>query len=162
MSRAVRAEETEARLDPHAERGPRLPAREARDLPVIGVVVADVDRLSLAREGDEAEGPAAVDLHQELRQVLQADRRSGAQIQHLPERAVVRRRQQERVDAVLDVVEVAQLRAVAEDLDLVSEDEVPEPDAEERLPRIPDAHPGAVRVRHPDGDGRDPVNAMIE
>ena len=55
-------------------------------------------------------------------QVAMADRLVAADVEHFAVAGVGRARPQERVGGIVDVDEVAQLRAVAEDLDLAALD----------------------------------------
>ena len=59
--------------------------------------------------GTSSHLPAPFTLDQLLRQILQADHFIAAQIHDLAHRLIARRSEQERLDDVVDVVEVAQL-----------------------------------------------------
>ena len=91
----------------------------ARD---VGVEVADVDALALGRERHEPRRrrrPATSS--SSFGELEQRDRVLVAEVEDLAVGGVARARAQERVHDVVDVVEVALLAAVAEDLDLLAE-----------------------------------------
>ena len=69
---------------------------------------------------------------------------------------------QERVGGIVDVDEVAQLRAVAEDLDLASLDREPDEPADEALAVVLDQLPRAVDVGQPQRGGAHAEDVVVE
>ena len=100
--------------------------------------------------------------HDELRRLLEADVRVPADVEHLADRLGGRRRQAQRPHDVVDVGEVAPLPAVAEDEELLTGEGLPDPEAEEGLPRVPHAHPRPVGVRQPQHRHGQAVHAPVE
>ena len=116
----------------------------------VGVEVADVDALALGREGHERAGAPARDLDQQLAPARASETgRSSPEVEDLPVRGVARPRAQERVHHVVDVVEVALLRPVAEDLDLLAERGLAHEPADEALAVVADELARAVGVGEP-------------
>ncbi len=124
--------------------------------------MADVDPLAVLRERHDPELPLPVEVHQERRQVLQADDLRAAEVEHLSVGLLVGRCSQKRIHRVVHVVEVAQLRPVPEHLDLLSFDDLPNPPPQKGLPRIPDPHARPDGVRQPEGAGPDPVDVVVD
>ncbi len=85
-----------------------------------------------------------------------------ADVEHLAVARVGRARPQERVDDVVDVDEVAHLRAVAEDLDLLSLERQPDEPADEALAVVPDQLPRAVDVGQPQRAGADAEHVVVD
>src|SRR3546814_20926434 len=65
----------------------------------------------------------------------------------LPDRGLVRGSKQQCVDAVVDEIEVAQLKAITEHLDGTAFNKLPDPDAQTSLVCINDAHAWSIGVR---------------
>src|SRR5436309_13605958 len=84
-----------------------LPAKDEPDATEVSIVVADVDPLTVGREGTELITPAAVDLYHQIGEVLEVDDPLAAQVEHLAVRVLAGRRFEERVDRVVHVGEIA-------------------------------------------------------
>src|SRR5439155_5369742 len=108
--------------EPIRERNVRLPAEHPLDLAVVRVVVADVDDLPVRGKRHEAVASAAGHLEELLGEAAEAHGGARAQVEHLAIGRIARRRAQQRVDDVVDVVEVAQLLAVPEEADFLTVD----------------------------------------
>src|SRR4051812_11856788 len=89
-----------------AQARPWLPTQFARDLAVVGIVIADIDLLPVARKCPHLELAAAVDLHEQSRQLAQRHRRRSAEIEYLALRFAFRRSEQEGLDGIVDKREV--------------------------------------------------------
>src|SRR5260370_35252145 len=105
------AEESERLRQPGSQIGPRRPAGEAAQQPVLGIVVADIDALALGREVADDEAAAAIRRDQRRREIAQADGAMAADIAGLAGERGRQRREQECIDRILDIGEVAQLVA---------------------------------------------------
>ena len=139
------------------------PAERLAELAVVGVVVADVDRLPILRERDDPVATGAREANDQRRPSLeQLTCPSAPTLNTSPSAASDGRREAERAHDVVHVGEVAPLAAVAEDEDLLVGERLADPDAEERLPRVAHTHPRAVRVRQPQHRDRQPVDSSVE
>lgn len=152
----------ETALQAFAQTDLRRPAERRADGPVVAVVVADVDGLALRREGHQLEAAGQVKAGQHGSEICQANHFAAAEVVHLAVAIVAKRRQQQGIDTVVDIVEVAQLLAVAEDLDGLAFDQLADPDAEESLPGVLDAHAGTVGVGQTQGAGTDAIHLAVE
>src|SRR5688572_2945566 len=102
----------------------------------IGVEAADVDRLLVGRPFDEGVTAAARQLNEKLDQIAMGEVLFAADVEGVTVHRIGGARRQECVHGIIDVDEVAHLRAVAEHLDLlVLEREAHEP-ADESLPVV--------------------------
>src|SRR5665213_2080726 len=90
---------------------PWLPAKNGFDTAEIRVVISDVNPLAVGRKSARNELPAAVDFHEQFSEVVQTDRALTAKIENLAVAGFVRRRQQQRLDCVVHISEIAELRA---------------------------------------------------
>ena len=68
---------------------------------------------------------------------------------------------QQRLNHIVHVVEVAHLQPVAEDVERLPLQQLPEPPADERLSRVADAHTRAVGVGQPQRDGAQAVDLVV-
>lgn len=95
-----------------------LPAELTADLGAIGVVAADIDGLAALGKWHALDRRGAGGAGDRLRDFEQRKRRRAPHVEDVGPVQGRRTRQQEGVDRVLDVEHVAQLAAVAEDLQL--------------------------------------------
>src|SRR5713226_7127170 len=156
------AVEVERPLEPVGQRHAGFPAEDAHRPAEVRIVVADVDGAAVFGERHDAAASRAVQLDEQLGQLFQADGRLGAQVEDLPDGLVRHGRREQRLDGVVDVVEVPQLGAVTEDLDLVAAQEVSDPHAQEGLPRVLDPHARAVRIGQPERHRAHSVDIAVE
>ena len=105
------AEEHEGLRQPGWQIGPRRPAGEAAEELVLGIVIADIDALALGRKFADDEAAGAIRRDQRRREIMQADRAMAADIARLAGELGRQRGEQERVDRIVDIGEVAQLVA---------------------------------------------------
>src|SRR5437773_2488870 len=91
------------------ERHRRPPCEQLLRLAEVRVVIADVDRAALLGKRDHPDAARTVQADQELGEILQADWRAGAEVEDLPHGLLGVHRKEERVDCIVDVIEVAQL-----------------------------------------------------
>mgnify|MGYP003693856247 CR=1 FL=1 len=91
-----------------------------------------------------------------------ADRLVAADVEHLAVARVRGARPQERVGGIVHVHEVAQLRAVAEDLNLAAFDREPDEPADEALAVVLDQLPRTVDVGQPERAGADVEDVVVE
>ena len=71
-------------------------------------------------------------------------------------------RQEQSLDAVVHIVEIPQLRAIAEHLYRLAFDQQTHPQAEKRLARIADTHTWTVGIGQSQSAGADAINAGIQ
>src|SRR5688572_19077530 len=122
-----RARESLAKFHGRRPSGSRSEQRRIR------IEAADVDRFLLGRPLDEGVAAAAGQLDQQLHQLAMGDVLFAANVERFAIHRVGGARRQKRLDRVVDVNEIANLRAIAENLDLaVFERETHEP-ADESL-----------------------------
>src|SRR5712691_11920026 len=117
------------------EGDPRPPVEARHGLAEVGVVVADIDGAPLLGKGHDAVAAGAGQPDEEGGEVAEIDGGLGPQVEHLAHGLVRGRRDQESLDCVVHVVEVAELRAVAVHVDVLTVEEIADPDAEEGLSR---------------------------
>src|SRR3546814_10389405 len=79
----------------------------------------------------------------------------------LPDRGLVRGSKQQCVDAVVDEIEVAQLKAITEHLDGTAFNKLPDPDAQKSLACINDAHAWYIGVRQTEHTFENVVNFAV-
>src|SRR5438445_12147073 len=84
-----------------------LPAKDGPDAGEVRIVVADVDPLTVGREGAELIAAAAVDLYHQIGKVLEVDDALAAQVEHLAIRLLARGRHEESIYRVVHVGEIA-------------------------------------------------------
>ena len=118
-------------------------------------------RLRSGGNGTSGRSPAR-DVEQQLDEVRERHRVLVAQVHDLAVGGVDRPGAQERVDHVVDVVEVALLQPVAEDLDLLAERGLADEPADEALAVVPDQLARAVGVGEPQRRGADPVHLVVD
>ena len=99
---------------------------------------------------------------QQRDEIAVADRLVAADVEDFAVARVGRARPQERVRGIVDVDEIAQLRAVAEDLDLAALDREPDEPADEALAVVPDQLARAVDVGQPQRAGADAEDVVVE
>src|SRR5882724_7112078 len=92
------------------------PAGRVFEFARVGVETADIDRLLIRRPLHVLDAAGSGDLDQKRRELAMADGPLAADVEHFAVARFTGARPQERVSRVVDVDEVAQLRAVAEDL----------------------------------------------
>ena len=102
------------------------------------------------------------DLDEQRRQIAMADRLVAADVEHLAVARVARARPQERVGRVVDVDEIAQLRAVAVDLNRPVLDREADEPADEALAVVPDQLPRAVDVGQPQRAGAHAEHVVVD
>ena len=123
------------------------PAGSLSEFRRIGVEAADVDPFLVSRPLDERDRPAAGHAHEELRELTVADRLVSSDVEHITIAHVRGAGPQERVRGIVDVDEIAQLRSVAEDLDLTTLERQSDEPADESLAVVFDQLPRPVDVR---------------
>src|SRR4051794_6071510 len=96
----------------------RTPADGTLEQRRVGVEIADVDHLLLRRPFDQAEAAAARYGQQQLDQVEMRDRLGAANVERQAVASVAGAGPEKCIRGVVDIDEVAQLAAVAVDLDL--------------------------------------------
>src|SRR5438874_13306588 len=111
--REMRAVELDRAGEACAESGARSPAECRLDLVTTQVAVADVNQLLFRREGYGLHCAAPGERDQLRRHFSQTDRLMAAEIEYLTLRALARARQQQRLDHVIHVIEIAPLSALA-------------------------------------------------
>src|SRR5437764_8362538 len=123
------------------------PIQSLFDLPEISVVVADVDRLSLFGKRNYVVAAAAIPLDKQSRQLLQHDMFGMTEVEHLTVGIAARRGPQQRLDHVRYEIKVALLFSSSENLQRLLLDQLSNPNAKKRLPRVRYAHSGPVSIR---------------
>ena len=152
-----------SRRSPSASGTHGRPAERSAHLRGVRVEVADVDPLALGREGHQPVAAAARDCSSSsFDQLEQRDGLVVPEVEHLPVRGVQRAGAQEGLDDVVDVVEVALLLAVAEELDLLAERRLAHEPADEALAVVPDQLPRPVGVGQPQRRGADAVHLVVD
>src|SRR3546814_6929545 len=101
-------------------------------------------------------------LDHKFSQTLQVYNFPASQIVDLPDRGLVRGSKQQCVDAVVDEIEVAQLKAITEHLDGTAFNKLPDPDAQKSLACINDAHAWSIGVRQTEPTCAHVVNVAVE
>ncbi len=151
------------RLGQSLPQGRRVPPRKVgAKQAVIGVIIADVDRLAVGRKRDQPIAAPAVNVHQQAGQILEADRAVAAHIEDPAVALIVGRRDQARLHDIIDIGEVPPLGAVPVDLDRLALDELADPPAQEGLPGVPHPHARAVRIGQAQGAGADAIDVVID
>src|SRR2546422_9397637 len=84
-----------------------LPAKDGPDATEVRIIVADVDPLTVGREGAELIAPAAVDLYHQISEVLEVDDSLAAQVEHLAVRVLTCGGREESGYRVVHVGEIA-------------------------------------------------------
>src|SRR5664280_2532440 len=147
-------------LEPFLERRSRPPAEGPRDLADVRVEVARLLRLSLGGEGRELPARAR-EGRERLGDLAERRRLATAHVQDLAEYRVRVRREEDGLDAVVDVEEIAQDRPVAEDGDRGPvEREAHEP-VHDAVARVAHLGPRAVDVREAQYRPLDPVDVPV-
>src|ERR1700720_4003150 len=126
----MRAEEIERARQSLAQRRGRLPSELVAHFGEFRVVVADVDRLAIGGEGNEAVGATTVELDQQLREPEQRDMLVAPEVVDLPARGVISCAEQESLDGVVNVCEIAPLSPAPVHENLLSREDEPNPSAE--------------------------------
>src|SRR5204863_10006583 len=104
----------------------------------------------------------AGDADEQCREIAMADRPIAADVEDLAVAGVARAGAQKRVRGIVDVDEVADLRALAVDLDgAIFNREADEP-GEESLPIVFDQLPRSVDVRQPERAGADAEHVVVD
>src|SRR5437899_1671390 len=129
------------------ERHRRAPSRRALELARVGVEAAYVDRLLVGWPVDVLDGSRAGDAEQDPDELPVADRAIAADVEHFAVARIARPGAKKRVGDVVYVHEVAQLGAVAVDLDRLVLDREPDEPRDEPLATVFDQLPRAVDVR---------------
>src|SRR5436190_4391569 len=111
------AVERDRPLQPFFEADGLPPAGEVHELRRVGVEAADIDRLLVRRPLDVLDPAGAGDADEQCREIAMADRPIAADVEDLAVAGVARAGAQKRVRGIVDVDEVADLRALAVDLD---------------------------------------------
>ena len=129
----------------------------------VGVEAADVDPLLFRRpRRRKRTDPVPAISSSSVDQIAVADRLVAADVEHLAVARVGRARPQERIGRIVHVDEVAQLRAVAEDLDLASLDRQADEPADEALAVVLDQLTRAVDVGQPQRAGAHAEDVVVE
>src|ERR1051326_3651043 len=155
------AEEIQRFFQTRADANAWLPSGRTLKGCVVGPIVADIDRLSLGRKLLHDEVTAAVRRHQNLRELLQGERAVTADVIGNALRFWRYCGEQEGVDGVLDVGEVALLRAPPE-LERPAFQDSAKPHAHEGLTAVADAHAWTIGVGEAKRGGTQAVDAVIE
>ena len=92
---------------------------------------------------------------------MEADDLEPAEVERPPVGLLVEGRSDERIDRIVDVREIAQLSTLP-DLERVALHHGPDPDTEECLPCVADAHVRSVGVRQAQGARADPIHVVVE
>src|SRR3990172_4186756 len=117
----------------------RLPAELLVDLAVVVIEVAYVDTLAVFRKRDFPEAASSArHIEQRLYELEQRYRRARPQVVDLPHRLIRDGDPQEGIYHVVDVIEVSLLGPVAEELDLLSPNRLPDEPTRESLPVVLD------------------------
>lgn len=139
-----------------------LPAKDLLGHSIVAKIVPDVDRLPFGRKRNEIPGSLPVDGYDLLGQILQVDHFAATQIHDLSDGFIARGGQQERVHGIVDVVEIAQLQPIPEDLDGFVGQKLFHPDPQEGLASVLDAHSRSVGVRETQRGAGDAVDLGVE
>ncbi len=140
----------------------RRPAGGPLEPAGIGIKTADINRLLICRPFDESVSAASGELHQNLDEVAVGHVLVAAHVERVAVAGVGRARTQERIDGVVDVDEIADLRSVAEHLELsIFEDETNEP-GEKALSIVPNQLTRAVDVRQTQRARADAEHVVVD
>src|SRR5580700_341720 len=154
-------EKIERAFETVAQRDCRSPAQRLADQRIVGIVVTYVDPFAVGGEFALFEMADAVKSNEQPRQVDERRDFAPAQVEDLTGRLGPRRRQQEGLDTVVDVGEVAELLA-SPNLERLALEEQANPNAHKRLPRVLDSHPRSIRVRQPQDARRQLVDVIVQ
>src|SRR2546427_8840533 len=131
---------------PILERDLRRPAKRLVDLAQVAVVITNIDGRAVGWKCNELVVPAAVQANKQSRQFLQADMLAVTQVEDPTFGRRCGGGEQQCLDYIVNEIEVATLAAIAEDLNRFAFNEVTNPNAQERLTPIFDAHAGTVGI----------------
>lgn len=137
------------------------PAEDGLDFRPIRIVIPNIDPLSFLREITDMQFAAAIGIAQKF---AECGKRDGFQTAKVEDFAIGRfggRREQQCIHAVVDVGKIAELGAAPDFDGLVFED-LADPNAEEGLTGVFDAHARSVGVGEAEGAGLEPVNVVVE
>ena len=142
--------------------GTRLPAYQSPNLADIRVEIAGFLRLALAREGRVLPAAAAGDINHRIRKLDEIGRLINADVQHLADGFGFQRAHHDRFNCVVDIQEVAQDSAIAENLDRLVINRQPHKPVNHAIARV--LHLGArtVGVGQPQQDRRDAMYVIVD
>src|SRR3546814_13240477 len=101
-------------------------------------------------------------LDHKFSQTLQVYNFPASQIVDLPDRGLVRGSKQQCVDAVVDEIEAAQLKAITEHLDGTAFNKLADPDAQKNLTSIHDAYAWSLLVRPSEPTCENGVTGVVD
>src|SRR6185503_7536959 len=152
----------EGPLEAFAQFHGRRPAGALLEEGRVGIEAADVDHFLVGRPFDERVAARARDVDEHLDEIAMRDVLFAADVERLAVDGIARARRQERFDRVIDVDKIADLRAVAEHLDLaILERETNEP-ANEALAIVSQQLARSVDVREAQRARADAEHVVVD
>src|SRR6267142_5177234 len=145
---------------PQGDLGP--PTQLGPNLVVIPVVISDIDGFALGRKRHNLEMRAGSKFDERLRQLPKADDFLVSKVVDVSVGAGIHSREKERLNDVVDIIEIPQLVAVAVDQDRLAFDCILQPHPEKRLSRVLDPHAWAVGIRESQRASPYAVDIVVE
>src|SRR5688572_7396877 len=158
----MRAVERHRTAQAVAEADGRRPARGPLESGRVRIEGSDVDAPLLIGPLNMFERPAARDVDQQGGEVAMSDGLTPADVEDLAVARVAGARAQKRIRRVIHVHEIADLRAVAENLNLAPFDGLADEPADEPLAAVPDELARPVDVGQPQRARADAVHTVVD